>query len=673
MRGRLLKSATRALRLAVAAAGAGVVGGWLGWGGTAAARPEPVPAQVSSQGQRPNILWITSEDNGPHYGAYGDAYSTTPNIDKLAARGFRYRTAWSNGPVCGASRTALITGVYPESTGGEHMRSNVALPPQVRMYPALLRDAGYYVTNNAKTDYNYPEVGRVWDESSGNAHWKNRPAGKPFFAIFNINDTHEGSIRSSNPTLVHDPEKAPVPAHMPNTKEAREGWAQYYDAITRMDTTVGQRLAELDAAGLTEETIVMVFGDHGPGLPRSKRFPYNSGLQIGLVMYVPPKFRSLGPPEASKSGSVSDRLVSFVDLAPTLLSLAGVRPPEWMQGRAFMGPFTAPAPEFMYGFRGRADERYDMVRSVRDQRYVYLRNFNPHRPHGQHVAYLFQTPTTAAWKRAYDAGELKPPHTYFFEPKASEELYDLQQDPQETRNLATSAAHRSVLERMRGALDRHMKDTRDVGLLPEYEFHRLPKTTVYERRLSPAQYDFDRIYPAAMRATDRSVAYTAVRPGLSDANPIVRYWAAIGAVVRGRDAVTSAQSDLEKLLSDPEPGPRFAAAEALGRFGPAAFRDRAISILVRDADPAAWSALPTSAAILAAQLSLYTLNQFTDLSQAVRDQVAALPPVGGRGGARGGRGGRAGGAAEEGAQEGAGAVRGDQRSNLKAAIAADRR
>jgi hypothetical protein len=176
-----------------------------------------------------------------------------------------------------------------------------------------------------------------------------------------------------------------------------------------------------------------------------------------------------------------------------------------------------------------------------------------------------------------------------------------------------------------------------------------------------------------MRATDRSVAYTAVRPGLSDANPIVRYWAAIGAVVRGRDAVTSAQSDLEKLLSDPEPGPRFAAAEALGRFGPAAFRDRAISILVRDADPAAWSALPTSAAILAAQLSLYTLNQFTDLSQAVRDQVAALPPVGGRGGARGGRGGRAGGAAEEGAQEGAGAVRGDQRSNLKAAIAADRR
>jgi uncharacterized sulfatase len=372
-----------------------------------------------------------------------------------------------------------------------------------------------------------------------------------------------------------------------------------------------------------------------------------------------------------------------------------------------MGPFTAPAPEFMFGFRGRADERYDLVRSVRDQRYVYLRNFMPHRPHGQHITYLFQTPTTAAWKRMYDAGHLKPPHTYFFEPKATEELYDLQEDRDETRNLAGSAAHRGVLDRMRTALDRHMKDMRDVGLLPEYELHRMPNTTVYERRLNPAQYDFDRIYSMAMRASDRSAAYSAIRRGLSDPNPIVRYWAATGAVIRGGEAVMTARADLEKLLADPEPGPRFAAAEALGRFGPAEFRDRAISLLVRDADPAAWSSLPPTAAVFAAQLSLYTLNQFTGLSQAVKDQVAALPPTGGRGGARGGgalgegrgrgaptgdgraagdagvargrgaagrgRGGSADMPAASPQEGGTAASRGDQRANLKTAILNDRR
>jgi hypothetical protein len=242
---------------------------------------------------------------------------------------------------------------------------------------------------------------------------------------------------------------------------------------------------------------------------------------------------------------------------------------------------------------------------------------------------------------------------------------------------------------MRGALDRHMRDTRDVGLLPEYEFHRDPHTTVYERRLDPARYDFDRIYAAARQATDRSVGYATIKSSLSDRNPVVRYWAATGAIVRGSEAAMSAQADLEKLLTDPEPGPRFAAAEALGRFGPAEFRDRAISLLVRDADPAAWPTLPPTAAMFAAQLSLYTLNQFTGLSDAVKAEVAKLPPVGGRAGRGGvapGEAAAAGapGAASPGAALGArrgrgadgpqldaGANRGDQRTNLKAAIAAD--
>jgi uncharacterized sulfatase len=427
-------------------------------------------------------------------------------------------------------------------------------------------------------------------------------------------------------------------------------------------------------------------------------------------VYIPERFRSLGPPEASRPGSVSNRLVSFVDLPPTLLSLAGVRPPEWMQGRAFMGPYTTPDPEYIYGFRGRMDERYDLVRSVRDQRYVYLRNYMPHRPWGQHVAYLFQTPTTRVWKQMYDEGQLNETQRYFWEPKASEELYDLQTDPHETRNLAGSAEHAEVLRRMRGALDAHQRATRDVGFLPEYELQREGPLTVYERRLNPATYDFDTIYAMAQQASDRSVSYANVRSGLSDSNPIVRYWAAMGAVIRGREAVASAAAELEKLLGDSEPGPRIVAAEALGRFSPS-HRQRAVEVLLRDADT-------RTTGLWVAQLALYTLNQFTDLTDAEKAVVAGLPPETGARGARaggggargagrgrgagaeagagraaaagdagvgqppegGGRRGRAGAAGagdQAGARGGAaaaaagGADRGDQRTNLKAAIAAN--
>jgi len=592
---------------------------------------------------RPNILWITSEDNGPALGAYGDAYATTPNLDALAARGFRYRVAWSNGPVCGAARSTLITGVHAESTGGEHMRSSVDLPAFIRMYPQLLREAGYYVTNNSKTDYNYPEVGQVWDESSGRAHWKNRPAGKPFFAVFNIMQSHESQIRLRPHSWMHDVATAPVPPYMPNVQASREDWAQYYDQVSVMDGIAGERLAELEAAGLTDDTIVMYFGDHGAGLPRSKRFPNNSGLQVPLVVYIPPKYRELGPPEASQAGSVSDRLVSFVDLAPTLVSLAGVEPPAWMQGLAFLGPYRTPDPEYIYGFRGRMDERYDLVRAVRDQRFIYLRNYMPHRPYGQHVAYMFQTPTTVVWNRMFEDNLLPPIQAAFWGPKPTEELYDLQDDPYETRNLAASPEHAGTLKRLRHALDVHARDIRDVGFLPEYELQR-HETTPYERGHDPTRYDFDAIYAAAQVASDRSVGFEAVRPGLSEPDPVVRYWAATGMVVRGREAVAATAADLMRLLRDPEPGPRIAAAEALGRFGTDAERDRAIEVLLEDA----------AGPLFVAQLALYTLNQIEHLPQSVLERVAQLPPM------TAGRG-----------RAGSGQNRGDQRANLKNAIAQD--
>jgi arylsulfatase A-like enzyme len=575
-------------------------------------------AQGSQQTGRPNILWITSEDNGPEIGAYGDTYATTPNLDALASRGFRYRTAWSNGPVCGASRTALILGVYPESTGGEHMRSYVPLPEDIRLYPALLRQAGYYTTNNVKTDYNYGHAGTVWDVQSNQAHYRHRTPGQPFFAVFNTTVSHESQIRLRPHTAVHDPAGVTVPAYMPDVPEVRQDWAQYYDRMTEVDTFVGERLAELQAEGLAEDTIVMYFGDHGSGMPRSKRFPYNSGLRVPVIVYVPPKYQHLVPPEARPPGAELTRLISFVDFAPTLLSLAGVAPPSWMQGRAFLGPYAAPAPPYIFGFRGRMDERYDLSRSVRDDRYVYIRNYMPHRPWGQHVGYMFQTPTTAVWKRMFDEGRLNAAQRAFWEPKAHEELYDLQTDRWEVENLVSSPAHGVVLGRMREALDAQARRIRDVGLMPEYALHRDPTTTPYALRLDGRRYDFERVHTVARQAADRTVPLESIRPSLADVDPIVRYWAATGVVIRGADAVRAVRVDLLRLLDDGEPGPRIAAAEGLARFGAEQDRARAIARLLADGDPVRHGEF-------AALLAIYSLNQVPNLPADVRQAVQALP------------------------------------------------
>ena len=237
------------------------------------------------------------------------------------------------------------------------------------MFPQLLRAVGYYTTNSEKEDYNVDMTGQVWDDSSVDAHWRNRPEGASFFAVFNFGVTHESRIRERPHTAVHDPSRVSIPAYHSDTPEVRQDWAQYYDCLTEMDIQVSVRLAELETAGLAEDTIVVYFGDHGVGLPRGKRSVMNAGLQIPLIVYVPPRFRDLVG-SAFRAGAVSDELVGFVDLAPTMLSVAGVSPPTYMQGRAFLGPHRTPAPDYLYGFRDRMDERYDLVRGVRDRRYI---------------------------------------------------------------------------------------------------------------------------------------------------------------------------------------------------------------------------------------------------------------------------------------------------------------
>jgi uncharacterized sulfatase len=518
--------------------------------------------------QLPNILWITSEDHGPHLGCYGDRFASTPNVDALAAKGMRYAHAWSNAPVCAPARTTLISGMYPPSTGSEHMRSLVAYPRGKQMFPQLLRQAGYYVTNNAKEDYNLEQPGDVWNESSSKAHWQKREAGQPFFAVFNSEKSHESRIRIRPHVQVHDPAKVRIPAYHPDTPEVREDWAQYYDGVSEADADAGKRLKELSDAGLAEETIVFYYADHGSGMPRSKRWPYNSGLQMPLIVYIPEKFKHLAPPEY-KAGGESNRVVSFVDFAPTVLSLAGLKPPAWIQGHAFMGRNQEAPQPYVYGFRGRMDERYDMVRSVTDGRYVYIRNYMPHLIYGQYLDYMFQTPTTRVWRRLYDEGKLKPPQTYFWEKKPPEELYDLQNDRDEVRNLSASPQHQAVLKKLREAQASLALKIRDVGFLPESELHRRSSgTTMYDLGQDAQKYPLDRILAIADAASlMKPDALAQLSGGLKDGDSAVRYWAAMGMLMRGQSAVTARRDELRAALKDEAPAVRIVAARALGLSG----------------------------------------------------------------------------------------------------------
>lgn len=531
--------------------------------------------------KRPNILWITCEDMGPHLGAYGDKYATTPNLDRFARRGLRYNVAWSNAPVCAPARTTLITGVYPTATGSEHMRSMVRLPEFMRMYPALLRLLGYYVSNRVKEDYNAAKDGKVWDDSSGKAHYRNRKASQPFFAVFNFTITHESQIRKRPHKLVHDPAKAPLPPYHPDTPEVRHDWAQYYDNITTMDALVGAILRELEELGLAEDTIVIFCSDHGSGMPRHKRWPGDSGLHVPLIVHFPERLRHLAPKDY-RAGGTTGQLVSFVDFAPTLLSLAGERAPEWMQGQAFLGKHAAAPRQYLHGFRGRMDERHDLARSVRDSRYVYIRNYFPHRPHGQHNAYQYETPTTRVWKQLFDEGKLKPPQSNFWVKRVPEELYDLETDPFETRNLAASPAHQDILKRFRKVQQEHALRIRDIGLLPENEIHdRAAGSTPYEMGHDDGKYPLKRVLATAdLASLLRPEDLPQLRQALGDADSAVRYWAALGVLMRGKGAVDAARGDLLKALDDKAPSVRIAAAEALGTHGNAKDAARALGVLL---------------------------------------------------------------------------------------------
>lgn len=572
----------------------------------------------------PNILWLTSEDHGPQMGCYGDAYATTPNVDALAAKGMLFKRCWSNAPVCAAARTTLIAGMYGPSTGGEHMRSMVPMPKGTKMYPQFLRAAGYYCTNNSKEDYNLAKPEGVWDESSGKAHWKNRQPGQPFFAIFNETCSHESQLRKRPHEAIHDPAKVRVPAYHPDAPEVRQDWAQYYDKVTEADASAGRRLKELEETGLAADTIIFYYADHGSGMPRSKRWPSNSGLHVPMVVYFPPKWQHLAPKEY-RAGAKSDRLVSFVDLAPTLLSIAGIQPPEWMQGHAFAGPFQTQPQPFIYGFRGRMDERYDCVRSVTDGRFVYVRNYMPHLSQAQHVAYQFETPTTVVWRKHFDDGKATPAQAIFWKtPKDSEELYDLTSDPDEVHNLAAKPEHAETLARMRATQENLALKIRDVGLLPEGEMHhRAEGTTPYDMGHDDKLYPIARVLKAAGNASSMKMdAMDELKAGFADKDSAVRYWSAMGVLMRGADGLKAAHAEMVNVAAnDSATYVQVAANWALARHGSDDDRKAALPALLKLAD---WSQVD----VFTAMSALNAIGDLGSKAQPLADQLKALPAKG---------------------------------------------
>jgi len=557
---------------------------------------------------RPNVLWITSEDNASHWlGCYGNTDAQTPRLDALAVDSVLFTHAYSNAPVCAVARSTILHGIYSVSSGTQHMRSRHPISASFKPYVSYLRELGYYCTNNSKTDYN--RLGndkKIWHASSQKAHYKNRKEGQPFFAIFNLTVSHESSLFPEsvaanrkqgiipNETRL-SVDQLQIPPYLPDLPEVRSDFAIYHDTITALDKQVADILDELEDRGLAEDTIVFYYADHGGPTPRGKRYLTDTGVRVPMIVHMPKKWQHFSP---FQPGESIDELVSFVDLAPTLLSICGQEKPTQMQGRAFLGSHRVePAREpVVFLFADRFDGIYDMRRGITDGRFKYIRRFTSHLPAAPYSDYSLSVPSWRAWQQAWQDDRLTDAYRMIWEaPQPVEELYDLEADPWEVRNLADDPGQRDRLADFRDRLREEMAAVYDSGVIPEPMFRELAGESTISEYVRSEEFDLDRVLRLAFVASAGDPAsLPVITTMLTDEDSVVRYWGALGCVILG-DAANELAPQIVSLGSDAHPSVRMTAALARSRMGRA---EEGKAALLRELD----APLNSEASILLANL-----------------------------------------------------------------------
>jgi len=544
---------------------------------------------VAPAADHPNVVWILSEDNSKHYLELFDEDGTeTPNIRALAEDGVTFTRAFSNNPVCSVARTTLATGCYAPRIGTQfHRKSKLAqLPDGLKLFPAYLREAGYYTTNNRKKDYNCVETPGTWDESSGKATWRNRPDdSQPFFHMESHAQSHESSLHFGEAALEneptdHDPTDVSLPPYFPDTELFRYTRARYLDNIRTIDGIVGKTVAKLEEDGLLEDTFIFYFGDHGGVLPRSKGYIYESGLHVPLVVRVPENWKHLVDFER---GAETDGFVSFIDFAPTVLELAGLDAPGQMDGRAFLGEEVSQGDvaerDTAFGHTDRFDEKYGMSRSLRIGDWKYIREYQPYYPDALHNNYRYFMLAYRQWRDLYDAGKLGSDQRLFFEPKPTERLFHLAHDPHEVNDLADEEEHRDRLVSMRRELDTLLREeVVDLSFFPE--------NVLYDEAMDdPVAFGranrerLGRLMDTAnLMVRPTTEAIPVLREALRADDPLVRYWAATACAAFGERAVELSR-EAKRLLRDDDPMVRIRAAEFLGLIGKIDPREPLIEVI----------------------------------------------------------------------------------------------
>ena len=528
--------------------------------------------------QQPNILWISIEDTSPQFiGCYGNSIARTPVIDGLAEEGVRFSNAFSTGTVCSPSRSTIITGVHTFRMGTGNHRSNYPIPDYIKGFPYYLKQEGYYVTNNYKTDYNVADMkqftAETWDESSGNAGWWNRKSGQPFFAVFNFNDSHQSRTMShsydwyTKNVIDKLPEEDRIsedafemPPFYKDSPEMRKHFARVYNSILLTDNRIADLLAKLDNDKLRDSTIIFLFADHGEGIPRGKTNGINLGYRVPFVIWFPEMYKHLSP--WGKAGVVSDELIDFEDLAPTIINLAGGEIPKHMKGRAFMGNNRSEETEFIELSADRADNGPDMVRSITDGRFVYSRNFMPFMPQMRYIRYIEIADISNVMRRDLKEGNLNPFQESLFTKRPAEYLFDIENDIWEQNNLVQNPEYKKVLKKMRKQLEKNILDSRDVHFLPEYEIGLISKNqTPYEFRLDNKKYPLKKIYAAAALSGKRGpdVVKQQIKL-LKSNNKVVRYWAVLGLHSQSKKDLESYKNEIISSMNDDYPPVAISAA-----------------------------------------------------------------------------------------------------------------